>query len=140
MLTAEDKEEIKRLVGEMIAESGPSHSERRKHPDDIEYLDRLQNVAAEIHDLIVNEGFTELTFVNPATGERRVLKGSVGSDHIVDVTARAIEVFGTREKALRWLKTPIRSLGDQTPISLLRSPEGAGRVQDLLGRVEHGIW
>src|SRR5260370_35021209 len=44
MLTTEDKEEIKRLVGEMIAESGPTHSERRKHPDDIEDLDRLQNI------------------------------------------------------------------------------------------------
>ena len=41
-----------------------------------------------------------------------------GSDPIVDVAARAIEVFGTREKALRWLKTPVRSLGDQTPLSL----------------------
>lgn len=102
MLTTEDKEEIKRLVGEMIAESGPTHSERRKHPDDIEDLDRLQN--------------------------------------IVDVTARAIEVFGTREKALRWLKTPVRSLDDQTPISLLKNPEGVDRVQDILGRVEHGIW
>jgi putative toxin-antitoxin system antitoxin component (TIGR02293 family) len=102
MLTTEDKEEVKRLVGEMIAESGPTHSERRKHPDDIEDLDRLQN--------------------------------------IVDVTARAIEVFGTREKALRWLKTPVRSLDDQTPISLLKNPEGVDRVQDILGRVEHGIW
>ncbi|MBI3698257.1 MAG: DUF2384 domain-containing protein [Acidobacteria bacterium] len=101
MLTKEDKEEIKRLIVEVVS---------------------------------------ELTFKNPKTGEKQVLKATLGSDPIVDVTARAIEVFGTREKALRWLKTPVRSLGDQTPLSLLNSPEGVARVQDTLGRVEHGVW
>jgi putative toxin-antitoxin system antitoxin component (TIGR02293 family) len=57
-----------------------------------------------------------------------------------DVLARAIEVFGERENALRWLGTPVRSLGDKTPISLLNTPEGLVRVQDTLGRVEHGGW
>ena len=57
-----------------------------------------------------------------------------------DVLARAIEVFGEREKALRWLRTPVRSLGDKTPISLLHSPEGLSRVQDTLGQIEHGVW
>ncbi len=61
-------------------------------------------------------------------------------DPLVEVTARAIEVFGSREKALRWLKTPVRSLGNQPPLSLLDTPEGIDRVNDVLGRVEHGIW
>ena len=59
---------------------------------------------------------------------------------IVEVTARAIEVFGSREKALRWLKAPVRSLGDQAPISLLDTQDGINRVKDVLGRVEHGVW
>jgi hypothetical protein len=59
---------------------------------------------------------------------------------VVDVVARAIEVLGTREKALRWLKAPVRSLGDQTPASLLASPEGIARVEDALGSIEHGVW
>jgi hypothetical protein len=85
MLTTEDREEIKRLVGAMIAESGPLS-------------------AAQIRDLMADEGFTELTFMNPKTGETRVIKASLESGPIVDVLARAIEVFGTREKALRWLR------------------------------------
>ena len=121
MLTTEDREEIKRLVGAMIAESGPLS-------------------AAQIRDLMADEGFTELTFMNPKTGEKRVIKASLESGPIVDVLARAIEVFGTREKALRWLRAPVRSLGDKTPISLLNTPEGLARVQDTLGRVEHGVW
>jgi putative toxin-antitoxin system antitoxin component (TIGR02293 family) len=59
---------------------------------------------------------------------------------VVRVTARAIEVLGTPEKALRWLETPVRSLGDRTPLSLLESPEGISRVEDTLGRIEHGVW
>ena len=58
-------------------------------------------------------------------------------DTLVDVTARAIEVFGSRERALRWLKTPVRSLDDQSPLSLLDTSEGITRVTDVLGRVEH---
>ena len=62
-----------------------------------------------------------------------------GSGPVVDVVAKAIEVFGTREKALRRLKTPVRSLGDQTPVSPMNTA-GVARVQDTLGRVEHGVW
>jgi hypothetical protein len=133
MLTSEDKEEIKRLVGEMIAARGPLPSTGQKHAGDPSQI-------AQIRDLLSDEGFTEVMFTNPATGESRVLKAFLGSDAIVDVTARAIEVFGTREEALRWLRTPVRSLGDRTPISLLNSPDGIARVQDTLGQVEHGVW
>jgi putative toxin-antitoxin system antitoxin component (TIGR02293 family) len=65
---------------------------------------------------------------------------AVSMGTLVDVTARAIEVLGTREKALRWLKAPVRSLGDQTPLLLLGSPDGVVRVEDALGRIEHGVW
>ena len=140
MLTTQDKEEIKRLVGEMIAEFSPSSSAERKYAGEVEDLDELQMFVARLRDLVVNEGFTELTFVNPATGDRRLLNWSMGSGPLVEVSARAIEVFGTREKALRWLNSPVRSLGDQTPLSLLNSPEGVAQVQDTLGRVEHGVW
>lgn len=140
MLTTDDKEEIKRLVGEVIAGLQLSSPAEHKHAQQIEYIDALQNVVARIQDLAFNEGFTELTFINPETGEKRILHFSAGPDLLVDVTARAIEVFGTREKAMRWLRTPVRALGNQTPMSLLQSPEGVVRVQDTLGQVEHGVW
>jgi putative toxin-antitoxin system antitoxin component (TIGR02293 family) len=67
-------------------------------------------------------------------------KAEIDLDALVSVTARAIEVLGTREKALRWLRTPIRSLGDRTPLSQLETPDGITRVEDVLGRIEHGVW
>jgi putative toxin-antitoxin system antitoxin component (TIGR02293 family) len=59
---------------------------------------------------------------------------------LVRVIARAVEVLGTSEKALRWINAPVRSLGNQTPASLLDSPGGIKRVEDSLGRIEHGVW
>ena len=59
---------------------------------------------------------------------------------LVRVSARAVEVLGSSEKALRWLHAPIRSLGDQTPTSLLGSPQGIARIEDALGQIEHGVW
>jgi uncharacterized protein (DUF2384 family) len=140
MLTAADKEEIKRIIVETFAGSGVSFTGEQKRGDEIDQFDRWQTLVARIRDLMVNEGFTELTFINPKTGEKRVVEATLGPDSIVDVTARAVEVFGSRERALRWLKTPVRSLGDQTPLSLLNTREGVAQVQDTLGRVEHGVW
>ena len=141
MLTTDDKEDIRRIIAEtLLTKSAGTSNEERKRADEIEQFERLLNMAVRIHDLIVNEGFTDLTFVNPSTGEKRVVEVKAEAKPIVEVTARAMEVFGTREKAWRWLNSPVRSLGDQTPLSLLNSPEGVAQVQDALGRVEHGVW
>jgi putative toxin-antitoxin system antitoxin component (TIGR02293 family) len=101
MLTTEDREEIKQIVGAMIAESRASTARQHRDGPDMALLE---------------------------------------SDPFVNVLARAIEVLGTREKASRWLRAPVRSLGDKTPMSLLNSPEGLARVQDTLGQIEHGVW
>jgi len=74
------------------------------------------------------------------TGAPQLASRGQAIEPLVRVIARAVEVLGTSEKALRWLNTPIRSLGDQTPASLLSSPEGITRVEDALGRIEHGVW
>ncbi|MBV9158517.1 MAG: DUF2384 domain-containing protein [Acidobacteriaceae bacterium] len=62
------------------------------------------------------------------------------SNSLVDVTARATEVFGTADKAIRWLTCPVRALSDNTPLSLLDTEEGVTRVKDVLGQIEHGLW
>ena len=139
MLTADDREEIKRLVAEMMKPGRKRGGLRFDQPaassSGANYAEEIEQI-----EVIVNDDLTELTLVNPKTGERRVLSVAAGPDSLVEVTARAIEVFGTREKALRWLRTPVRALGEQTPMSLLKSPEGLARVQDALGQVEHGVW
>jgi putative toxin-antitoxin system antitoxin component (TIGR02293 family) len=56
------------------------------------------------------------------------------------VIARAAEALGDREEAMRWLGNPVRELDYATPITILAADDGAERVMDILGRIEHGIW
>lgn len=56
------------------------------------------------------------------------------------VFARALELFeGDAEGARRWLTTPLRALGNNRPIEFARTDVGAIEVDNLIGRLEHGI-
>jgi putative toxin-antitoxin system antitoxin component (TIGR02293 family) len=52
----------------------------------------------------------------------------------------AEEVFEDGERAHRWLKEPQRGLGNRSPLSLLSTEAGAREVEDLLGRIEFGVF
>ena len=58
---------------------------------------------------------------------------------IARVAAQAVSVFGTEDQATTWLQRPNRALGGQLPIRLLDTDVGARQVEDVLGRIEHGI-
>lgn len=58
---------------------------------------------------------------------------------IARILAEADEVFGSPEKAGRWLRRETKALGGEKPLDLLDTEEGARRVETLLGRIEHGI-
>ncbi len=56
------------------------------------------------------------------------------------VATRAEEVFGDPAKARRWMRKPKRSLLGETPLAYLASEDGARVVEEMLGRIEHGIF
>lgn len=56
------------------------------------------------------------------------------------VIARAVEVFGSAEKARGWLDDPNLLLADATPGSLISTPEGVQSVLTVLGRIEYGVF
>jgi len=56
------------------------------------------------------------------------------------ILERAHAVFEAHDAALDWLKTPNRSLRNETPLSLLDTEIGAEIVLDTLGRIEHGVF
>lgn len=73
--------------------------------------------------------------------EGRRLSGSE-SDRLYRVTrllSRAVEVFSDDEQARSWMRTPKRALGGVSPLMMARTDAGAQEVEDLLGRIEHGI-
>ncbi|MFL6193074.1 MAG: antitoxin Xre/MbcA/ParS toxin-binding domain-containing protein [Thermoanaerobaculia bacterium] len=59
---------------------------------------------------------------------------------LVRIATRAAEVLGNREKAARWLHTPNRALGGVKPLELLDTDLGSRQVEDVLGRIEHGVY
>ena len=59
---------------------------------------------------------------------------------LMPVLARAIEVFGNSDKATRWMQRPNRALGQKTPIEMLGAKEGRKEVEELLGRIEYGVY
>ncbi len=61
-------------------------------------------------------------------------------EELTKAVARATEVLGDRDAALRWLGTPVAALDYATPVSLLGTPQGVTRVNDVLTQMEHGVW
>ncbi len=59
---------------------------------------------------------------------------------LASVAARAVEVFGTPERAGRWLRRPNRALGGVVPLELLDTEIGARQVDEILGRIEYGLY
>ncbi|MEM7068608.1 MAG: antitoxin Xre/MbcA/ParS toxin-binding domain-containing protein [Pseudomonadota bacterium] len=56
------------------------------------------------------------------------------------ILEHATRVFGTLEKANGWLRSKNRALGGSIPLELLASETGANGVEEVLGRIEYGIF
>jgi putative toxin-antitoxin system antitoxin component (TIGR02293 family) len=57
------------------------------------------------------------------------------------VFGRALELFeGDRDAASEWMSNPQPALGGETPIDIARTELGSREVENLVGRVEHGVY
>ncbi|MEQ1529301.1 MAG: antitoxin Xre/MbcA/ParS toxin-binding domain-containing protein [Methylococcales bacterium] len=56
------------------------------------------------------------------------------------VLAHAEAVLGSSANATQWLHRPNRALHGAIPLGLLDTDIGAGQVDEVLGRLEHGIF
>ena len=59
---------------------------------------------------------------------------------LVRIAAQASNVLGGEDKAGRWLHTPNRALGGKPPWELLDTDLGSRQVEEVLGRIEHGVY
>ena len=66
------------------------------------------------------------------------------SDRLVSVSrllAQTFELFeGNAEAGMRWFQSPNRALNGQSPIEVAATETGAREVENLIGRLEHGIF
>jgi putative toxin-antitoxin system antitoxin component (TIGR02293 family) len=56
------------------------------------------------------------------------------------IASQAERVFGAPEKAHRWLRKPKRALQGETPVAYLATEAGARVVEEMLVRIEHGMF
>jgi putative toxin-antitoxin system antitoxin component (TIGR02293 family) len=56
------------------------------------------------------------------------------------IAVQAHRTFGDPTKANHWLRRPKRELGGEPPLAFLASETGARRVEEMLFRIEHGIF
>ncbi len=66
----------------------------------------------------------------------------ISSDRLYRITrifAFAIEVIEGEKEAIAWLHKAQLGLGGRIPLELLNTDAGAREVEDLLGRIEHGV-
>jgi putative toxin-antitoxin system antitoxin component (TIGR02293 family) len=86
-------------------------------------------------------GIPERTF------QRRKSSGRLSSEEserllrISNIFEKAVALFeGDTDAAVQWLTTPKKALSGQLPLQYSRTEPGAREVENLIGRVEHGVF
>jgi putative toxin-antitoxin system antitoxin component (TIGR02293 family) len=104
-------------------------------------------VAFGKHAGFSNDELARLIQIPPRTYARRVATKSRLKVHegeravrLMRLYRRAKEIFVTDENTQGWFHAKIRALGGRTPLEFARTEPGAREVEDILGRIEHGVY
>ena len=87
-----------------------------------------------------------LLSIPPSTLTRRKKDGQLNteeSDRVVrfaHLKDSADELMGGGDAAITWLRTPLDILGGETPLEHARTELGVRDVEDLIGRLKHGVF
>ena len=128
-----------RLIASKLTRLAPHAARTIEAGLPLSFLDSLLALGvstAEVHELVVK----------PRTLSHRRDKGqplSVDeSDRAVRVARiieQAAQVFGDRDKAMRWLRKPKRRFDGRTPMDILLTETGGRLVEEMLIQVDEGM-
>jgi len=60
---------------------------------------------------------------------------------IAELFERAVKLFdGDARSATSWFKAPNRTFAGETPLTVAETEVGANQVEQLLGRLEYGVF
>ena len=126
-------------------------SAKAKHPTELirkiqkglrfSELETLQNTL----DLPFEQLAAKLA-ISRSTLQRRKAAGRLSPDEsdkvmrLQRLLEHATKVFGDVEKARAWLKHPQYGLGGAVPLDYAETEIGAREVDDLLGRIDYGVY
>jgi putative toxin-antitoxin system antitoxin component (TIGR02293 family) len=106
-----------------------------------ELTDLQTSLAVPTERLAPMLGISKATFHRrKGAGERL---GAVESDRVVRfarLLGQAIKVLGGDEDARQWLSSAQFGLGGAVPLDYAKTEVGAREVENLLGRIEHGVY
>jgi putative toxin-antitoxin system antitoxin component (TIGR02293 family) len=86
-------------------------------------------------------GIPERTLARRKTAGRLAPEESERLLRIGMVFEGAVELFdGDVASAVQWLTTAKKALGGETPLRYSRTEPGAREVENLIGRLEHGVF
>lgn len=86
-------------------------------------------------------GIPERTLARRKASGRLAPEESERLLRLSSIFEKAVELFeGDVSGAVNWLTTPKRALEGQTPLQYARTEVGAREVENLIGRLEHGVF
>lgn len=86
-------------------------------------------------------GIPERTLARRKAAGRLTPEESERLLRIAGIFEKSVELFeGDATAAVDWLMTPRRALNDQEPLLYSRTELGAREVENLIGRLEHGVF
>ena len=107
---------------------------------------------AMLMDFVKNSGLalpeiSQVLRIPPRTLARRKAEGmltALESERLARLAGlfdKAVELFeGNGVRALTWLRAPSKALGSEPPLTLAETELGARAVEDLIGRLEYGVY
>jgi len=104
-------------------------------------LETLQNKI----DLPLEQLAAKLS-ISRSTLQRRRSAGRLSPDEsdkvlrFARLLEHATDIFGDTERARAWLKFPQRGLGGAVPLDYAETEIGAREVDNLLGRIDYGVY
>jgi putative toxin-antitoxin system antitoxin component (TIGR02293 family) len=107
--------------------------------------------APSVVDELADQGYSEAELFELVVPKRTLARRRSGKELLtIEETDKALrlkrvatlaeQVFGDRAKAHRWLRKPKRELQGETPLAYLASENGARIIEEMLRRIEHGIF
>jgi len=98
---------------------------------------RLQISQGELAMLL---GLTSRTLQRRLEQGRLELAESERVWDLARIFSRAVEVLEGEDAAIHWFKSPVHALGQETPLVVAQTAVGRRDVENVLGRIEHGVF
>lgn len=119
--------------------------------DDMEVVKLVHNrLPMSVIDRLLGEGVSkqEIDLVAPprtlahrrAKSEPLTIEESDRAVRLARVVAQAESVWGNKEKALAWLRKPLRRFEGNAPIAMLISDVGSRLVEEALVQIDEGFF